>query len=349
MESGLKRVWVIDEGSPGHLAQSKALAIALQEAVSQIDVIELGACRRFSGLQRNLIRRLMGPAGRSAPAFIEKLILSEFELPVDGDSLPDIIISSGGKSAFVACVLSKRYRAPNIFVGERKPYPSEWFDTVLTPSPLETGVNDIAIDLIPTPVTPEKVKQAAAALDLGGGRLWAMVIGGSSRSHPFARKDWEALASGMNALAQRNGIRWLLTTSRRTGSVAESILKTQINPAALARSVWWSEKPEKLMLPILGHSECIFVTQDSVTMVSESIASGQPTFALAPEKVKFPASSFMPAYYQRLESSGLMQRVPLAKLSDFNGGRIKPPGSIHRQKKLSDLAHFLVERYARSD
>jgi len=132
----------------------------------------------------------------------------------------------------------------------------------------------------------------------------------------------------MNALTQRTGIRWLLTTSRRTGAAAEALLQSNLDPAALAHAIWWSEKPEKQMLAILGRAERVFVTQDSVTMVTECVAAGCPVVVLAPERVRFPGKSFLPAYYQRLESSGRMQRVKLADFPDLEADRVESiPGS----------------------
>ncbi len=310
----LKMVWIIDEGSPGHLAQSTALAVALEEELPAIEFTELRGCRRFNGLQRSVIRWMMGPTGRSAPVILEKLILSRLELPENEANEPDLIISSGGKSVFVACILAKRFEVPYIFIGERKPFPSEWFHTVLTPSGAEQGVNDVLINLIPTAVTPGKVAQAAADYKRPEGRLWAMIIGGSSRSHPYTDLDWQQLATGMNQLAELHGIRWLLSTSRRTGAKAEALLKQSLQAGVLADSIWWDAKPEKRMLALLGAAERVFVTQDSVTMVTEAVCSGCPVTVVYPNKVDFPSSSFVPDYLNRLEASGVVSRISFNNL-----------------------------------
>ena len=56
-------------------------------------------------------------------AFSDKFLnrIGRYVVPAEV-ARPDIIVSSGGKSVFVAQALAKRYQAHYVFVGERKPY-----------------------------------------------------------------------------------------------------------------------------------------------------------------------------------------------------------------------------------
>jgi hypothetical protein len=122
---GLKRIWIVDEGSPGHLAQARGLASALSAEIAALELTEISVTRHYAGWQRSLLRWLMGPAGKSAPRFIEQRILAGSHLPGTGSAPPDLILSSGGKSVFLGRMLANRYRVSFVFIGERKPYPSE--------------------------------------------------------------------------------------------------------------------------------------------------------------------------------------------------------------------------------
>lgn len=310
----MKILWIVNEGSPGHLSQSRALADELCEQEQSMQIAQIDVWRRFSGLQRFIIRWLMGPEGRGFSVYIKRLILGGVILPVGTSSKPDLIISSGGKSVFTARLLANQYDVPYVFIGERKPFKSEWFHTVFTPSPNEQGVSDVAIDLIPTGVTPEGVAMAAKSYDRPQGKLWAMVIGGASRSHPYSESDWKLLCEGMNTLAKKYGIRWLLTTSRRTGAGVEELLRGLIDEASLADAIWWAEKPEKRMMAMLGTAERVFVTQDSVTMVTECVASGRAVVVLRPTVETFPRRSFMPMYLQRMEDLNYVMRKKIKDL-----------------------------------
>lgn len=308
-------VWIVSEGSPGHVSQSVGLAEAVAKKIPlRVEKVE---CRpRLNGVGRMLVRAWMGRTGMPLPVWFLTRWL-RVDLSATTVQRPDLLLCSGGKSVFAARSLAALHGAPVVFLGERKPYPSEWFHTVFTPSDRETGVNDVAIEMIPTQVSREGVERVAASwVDRPDGRLWAMVIGGASVSHRYVPADWDRLAAAMNALARAEGIRWLVTSSRRTGSEAEARLRAGLDGAAVAAAVWWAEKPEKKMGAFLGAAERVFVTQDSVTMVTESVASGRPVIVVQPEVVRFSRDSFMPGYIANLARRGRLKAVPIARLGD---------------------------------
>jgi hypothetical protein len=314
----MKRViWIISEGSPGHVSQSVGLAEALASQVPA--TIRQLECRpRSGGLIRDFIRKVwMGKRARPLPDLILDHWL-RLERPGRNEAGPHVIIASGGKSVFAARTLATKHRVPLVFLGERKPYPATWFHTTFTPSFIDAEANDIRMDVIPTKITPQGVRQAAANwAERPAGRLWAMLIGGSSRSHRYQNSDWERLAEGMADLARREGVHWLVTTSRRSGIDLEDRLSVLLPPDIVADAVWWCRQPEKKLAAYLGAAEKLWVTQDSVSMVTEAVASGKPTIVIQPMSVEFPLNSFMPGYLGNLEKLGLIQRLPMNALPEF--------------------------------
>lgn len=308
--SNSRVVWIISEGSPGHVSQSVGLASALAERIS-LTVQRLECRPRLNGMGRSLVRAWMGRSRILPTWFLRRWI----GLSAEPAERPDFILSSGGKSVFAGRCLALKYGVPYVFVGERKPYDSGWFHTVLTPSPYEHGANDLSIELIPTQITRGVCARAAAAWpDRPEGPLWAMIIGGSSVSHVYTPADWDRLAEGLNTLARRAGIRWLLTTSRRTDPEADVCLRARLQSDLVADAVWWSTKPEKKMAAYLGAAERVWVTQDSVTMVTEAVCSGRPVVVLRPECVVMKPRSFMSAYLERLEENGRIRRLRIVDL-----------------------------------
>ncbi len=292
----MKTVWIVSEGSPGHISQSIGLVEALAAIIPLQSVIILGKTS-VRGWIRPIVRTLMGTKGRPLNNYILNRI-TNLEIPADAKR-PDLIVSSGGKSVFAARTLAERHKVPYVFIGEHKPYPAEWFHTIISPVPKESCKNSIDIELIPTPVTPEFIKQKGTT-EKG---LWCMIIGGASRSRRFNENDWRAIANGMNDLAVRKKIRWLLTTSRRTGKETEDLLKKQINPEFLEDAIWWADQPRRELYEFIARSEVLCVTQDSITMVTEAVSSGKPVVAIRPEKVQATTEDFSVTYFERLEKN----------------------------------------------
>lgn len=338
-----RTIWIISEGSPGHVSQSTGLATALADRVP-VEILQFECRPKINGLVRHLIRLFwMGRNGRSLPeSWLYGRIGLEFSAA--SASPPDLIISSGGRSVFAGRSLAVRHGVPLVFLGERKPYPASWFHTAFTPSSLETEANDVRMDVIPTKVTAGIVRKAADDwVTKPSGRLWTLLIGGSSRSHDYQDADWDRLVAGMVNLAQRESIRWLVTTSRRTGKEVEARLQRLIPEEILADAVWWCHQPEKKFNAYLGAAEVLWVTQDSVSMVTESVATGKPVVVIQPAHTPFPATSFMPGYLANLESLGLISRLPIVSLMEVNLDFLnQPPKSIDVTSKMAEqLTHRL--------
>jgi len=305
----MKTIWVISEGSPGHICQSVGVADALSAVVDCRSVMVKGR-ENIRGWLRSSVKFTMTICGGAlSDGFLRNV--ADIEIPDDAGK-PDLLICSGGKSVFAAKALSVKHGAPLVFVGERKHFPAEWFHTVVSPVPAESADNVIDVELIPTGVTPPRIAEKG---DPESG-LWCMIIGGASRSHHFKEHDWRALAEGMNALSARENVRWLLTTSRRTGADAEAVMKDALDESILADAIWWSENPRRELYDFIARSELLCVTQDSVTMVTESVSSGRPVVSVYPDEVVFASDSFLPAYFDRLEYNQRMLRVSARELKD---------------------------------
>ena len=305
----MKTIWVISEGSPGHICQSQGLADALSAVVECSSVMVKGR-ENIRGWLRSSVKFTMKICGGAlSDGFLRNV--ADIEIPEDAEE-PDLLICSGGKSVFAAKALSVKHGAPLVFVGERKHFPADWFHTVVSPVPAESAENVIDVELIPTGVTPKMI----AKRGMPENRLWCMIVGGASRSHHFKERDWRFLAEGMNALSAREGVRWLLTTSRRTGAEAEAVMKDALDSSILEDAIWWSEKPRRELYDFISRSELLCVTQDSVTMVTESVSSGRPVVSVYPDEVVFASDSFLPAYFDRLEYNRRMLRLSAEELKD---------------------------------
>ena len=120
-------------------------------------------------------------------------------------------------------------------------------------------------------VTPEKLAAAAAKWESRLGNLnVAVLLGGATRSHRLTRETVAELADGLAALDGPVAV----TPSRRTDPETIAALKTRLPDA------WfWDGSGDNPYLGMLALSRHIVVTEDSVSMTSEAIATGKPVYA----------------------------------------------------------------------
>ncbi len=102
--------------------------------------------------------------------------------------------------------------------------------------------------------------------------LVAVLIGGDNRVYRLTEARFAVFADQLAALA-RQGFGLAITPSRRTGAVAEQLLRERL---AGLPAFMWDGSGENPYFGLLGLADAVLVTADSVSMVSEAAASGKP-------------------------------------------------------------------------
>jgi len=159
----------------------------------------------------------------------------------------------------------------------------------------------------PTPVDAGAMRIAGAQLrqqlDLAS-PVWLLLVGGDGAGYRYQQQDWQRLTVSMAAMSRDLGVRWLLSTSRRTGAVAEAQLKQYISEQILADAVWWAEQPRTVLMSYLGAADAVFCTADSFSMITEAVVAGSPVLAWQPEQAQ-PNLAYRQAL-QRLGQAGYL-------------------------------------------
>lgn len=265
-------VWMLTDGLPGHANQSKGIIRALKRHLG-INVYEVNVNLHHKAFRAPL-RALM----HALPA-VRRHLFSAFytssELPV---VTPDLIVSSGGDTLGAAISLKHAFHCPIVFSGTPKGYGTDLLDLIITVVPLVHCENNLVLELPPSVIEPGHPNASNQ-------KIAAMLLGASGAGYDYQEKDWQALVEGMKALSTQ-GVRWLLTTSRRTGSVTEALLKKMIPSEILKEAIWFQDNPAKVMDRFLRESDYVFVSEDSLTMVAEAIFSAKPVCTLQPEKMQ---------------------------------------------------------------
>ena len=270
--TGAIQVWLLSDGVPGHVNQARGLTYWMAKHRA-LNVQEVPVRLRGGTLSRRIlpvwIERSMDPV---------RALDWAYAIDYPGDP-PDLIVSAGGNTAFANVLVQRRFGVPNVFIGSGRRLGGDIFSAHLTLEPTGGGTN-VVMTLSPSNVDALDVAEA--------GRTWrqeavswnqplfCMACGGNGAGIRYRVQDWTRLGIWMSRIARELGIRWLVSTSRRTTSAGESALRAAITSNALAYAVWWHQNPEPIFHKLLGAAGCNFVTHDSMSMINECISAERP-------------------------------------------------------------------------
>lgn len=330
----VRHILVIDEGSPGHLVQSRGLAhvLALQcGAECSVYVVRL----KLRGIFRPLLRLACALARSGLPSALLRLA---YDLPMEPPPAAEVIVTSGGRGFCYAVSLARRRQARLVFCGDPAPLPAAWCDVVLSPVAIVGHPAAIATGTLLTEIGPQEIAGRGAALRaafgvLGGTRLATLLIGGDSRSHHYAASDWADLAAAANRLGEQ-GWRWLISSSRRTSPAVETELRRHIRGDYVVHAVWWHTAPERVLPAFLDAADVCLVTRDSLSMLSEAVAAGKPTLALMPQRTL--PSSPIDTMLDTLQRERRLRQIELSELAAFSfDARDYAPQTRDRRPELA--------------
>lgn len=140
-----------------------------------------------------------------------------------------------------------------------------------------TGPNVVVTRTALHPVTDQRL--ATARLDWAARfahlprPLVSVLIGGSNGRYQLTAAVAQALAGQLAAMMRADRVGLVLTPSRRTGPEVRRIFAETLQPLG----AWvWDETDENPYFGMLALSDLIIVTEDSVSMMSEAVATAAP-------------------------------------------------------------------------
>ncbi len=319
-DAGL-RVWVLSDGQAGHYNQSRGIVRALETLQPvETDWIDM---RLRAGLVRTLLRRRLNRMRRPDNLRFLKACCRIDELP---GPRCDVLVSAGGKTSFANAWLAAYLDVPNIYAGSLRGLDPALFSAVLTLEAVAGADNNLVLPLPPSPIDATSVATAGATLRARLGspqqRYWTLLVGGAGAGYRYDRLDWLALRELLKSLSERHGIRWLIASSRRTGRIAEQMLRDGMGSCSAMQS-WYAGGDSFQIEEYLGAADQVFVTEDSMTMLTEAICSQRPVHSLAPRSAQ-PAACFDQAL-QRFSNQGWLCRHRIEELA-------MQPESLGQQK-----------------
>ncbi len=103
--------------------------------------------------------------------------------------------------------------------------------------------------------------------------LVAVLVGGSNGRFRLEQAEGEALAAKLANMMAQDRVGLALTPSRRTAPAARAALAAALEP----HGAWvWDMQGDNPYFGLLAHADAIVATIDSVSMVSEAVATAAP-------------------------------------------------------------------------
>lgn len=304
-EPSLKLVVILTEGIRGHLNQSRGVASWLARRTgAEVLELEIPALRGIARAKaRKAARGLLSDGNRrqardwlglaDGEGIIRTLGQRLIERNIrEGDAGKLILLSAGTTPAFYNIALGYIWRCTCVTIMTPSVVGAEPFDFAIVPEhdyPRDLS-NTLTTVGAPNSVVREELGAVAGSLlrefPPRFDRRWGILIGGDDRNYRVSPEWVQANVGKVFQEAERAGVDLYVTTSRRTSGEAENAVRRLAAGCSNVRFLLIaSEDPLNPVPAMLGACDEIFVTDDSVNMVSEAATAGHRAVLLRAERV----------------------------------------------------------------
>jgi mitochondrial fission protein ELM1 len=328
-------ILILSDGKPGHFNQSLGIAdrlIDMQIVVAQV--------RYKNKLHDNFIRvitRLLGGM-KLQYGFIRGLLkwsMDELSFNLLETDKFDLILSTGSSVAAPNLLMSKLTGAKAVVCTRPSPLGIKYFDLAILPEhsrPRHIPKNVLMTFGVPNRITPESISKAGLAekLNLSESHVIGVLLGGDDPYYQISSN----LASDLCDVLLNVNAQVALTTSRRTNSATEEVLKSRLanNPSCCFLVIASEGSPPNTVSGILGISEVVIVTEDSFSMVCEAASSGKKLMILNVER-KRKGNLKRERVYRLMVERGYARR---ANISDMKATLFDLLNDTEQPKVLND-------------
>ncbi|MBV6631991.1 MAG: mitochondrial fission ELM1 family protein [Alphaproteobacteria bacterium] len=252
----------------------------------------------------------------------------------------DLVIGIGRQSIVPAQAIKRANPATTLIQLQR---PTGWampfglgqsdYDLVIPPNHDQVAPGPKVVESLGAlnRITPETLR---AAVDQFGKQLkplttprYAVLIGGTSKTHQMTTAAASDLCNRLTALASASDCSFMITTSRRTGAEAEGILRAGLDQSP---HWFWDGQGDNPYFAFLGAADAVILTNDSVSMASEAAATGKPLFLynLPGDSQKFKR------FHDSLSAYGASHQLPQTFTGSLEASSYSP---LLEADRLADL------------
>jgi len=260
-----KRLLILSDGKPGHVNQSIAFAKHLGY---DFDLSPVSFKFRGAKAVSYLLDRL---GLHSASLFSTEIMRGDYTA----------VVSAGSGTYYANRTLAKQLARKSVAIMLPKGYRLD-FDLIIAqqhddPPALE---NIISLPINLTYVEPQGIVEPHS-----GEKYIALIIGGDSQHSKMNAAQLRQQVTNIFKLFPEHKV-WM-TTSRRTPETVEKMLRE----FSYDRAVFYSQEPINPIPDYLQHSDYVFITADSSSMISEAVSFGSSCVEVLPLSGNLPDRS----------------------------------------------------------
>ncbi|MDA7948826.1 MAG: mitochondrial fission ELM1 family protein [Hyphomicrobiaceae bacterium] len=334
------RILHLSDDRPGHyhLADGVIAAISRRRAVDEQKVV--------------IARRWMIP-GRTLRTLCASRAVSPAHLLRIGYGLDpatlqpaDLVISSGGETLPPNVAAARLLGTENIFIGSRRGVDSENFSLIVSSYDRHQGQDRHLVTLKPSALDPDALGRPNRVPTFTPDRLpkiCGLLVGGDSGLFKYTAQEWSELFDFARAVSRAWGTRWLVSTSRRTPpEIAEAAFELAKDKDTVLDFVDYRFAGPGTLEKIFSRADAILCSEDSSTMISESIWARLPVVGVSPNRHSFKAEEA--DYRAMMLANDWCRFLPIAGLTPERFGEALSQIKPLRENPLDTLAGDLKAR-----
>ena len=313
-----RTVLILSDEKTGHLNQSLAILHEIRSAHQADAVVSRVIPIHFkNGFSKIILKMAAFIFGKRAP-FRRSLLKSALDEACYGELLKnyaDIVLSCGSGLGAVNLFISAENFAKSVVV-MRPLEPARHFDAVIAPrhDKINPAGNVFLTEIAPSVVTPQEIHTQAQRLlrdveGLKGDRRpkIAFLVGGDTDKTLLDRARFEGIVKETLRYGTEADAVVLATTSRRTPAWAEASLKKYFSQKTRCPLLVIANESNRagVLAGILGLSDLVIVSGESMSMVSEAVAAGKPAIVYLTSEA-MPLKPKYKEFLDRMSAHGLI-------------------------------------------
>lgn len=317
-------VVVISDPKRGDFQNALALGQALSRKIGvPVKVIELRCRSRILSAPLNVILSLGRQSRLLASGRARRVLETIFfrgTLPTEFD--PVAVVSTLGRGEAQGAFVAGFWGVPAIHLGRPKRIRREFFSFVVAHAGDDDDAADLTLPIAPTRITPSAGKKSSGTANV---ERICLLLGGNARGViEYEDSFWPRCVHVGRATAQAHQAQISIVTAPRTGPDAERLIQE-----AAARSgnsvgtmILFGQNANTDIAPEISRSDVIFVTAESISMMSDAIASGARVIAV--HNGQLPSSSRVQSFLTHHTEQKTLRILDLSKWD----GTVAPLGDI---------------------